>query len=118
MIFVVHLGVITNYSCTRKEKIMNIFTRVFFAICLCALPVTVAYAQVPSIKTEMKQLLVNINTADAKQLTKLPGIGEKKAKAIVKYREMKGNFTSMSDLEKVKGIGKKLITKLEGKVAF
>ena len=51
------------------------------------------------------QGLTNINKADVIELTKLPGIGETKAAAIVKYREENGPFSSTSDIKKVSGIG-------------
>lgn len=55
---------------------------------------------------------VNINTADAKALeTGLVGVGSKTAKAIVDYRTKNGAFKSVEDLEKVKGIGPKLVEK-------
>jgi len=50
---------------------------------------------------------VNINTADALTLaTELKGIGEKRAEAIVAYREANGEFSALEDLENVKGVGK------------
>ncbi len=55
---------------------------------------------------------VNINTADARTIdTALVGVGPKTAKAIVDYRAKHGPFKSVDDLEKVKGIGPKLIEK-------
>jgi competence protein ComEA len=55
---------------------------------------------------------VNINTADAKTLaTNIKGVGDKKAEAIVQYREKYGPFKSADDLTKVKGIGPQLIEK-------
>lgn len=48
--------------------------------------------------------LVNINSASLSELTKLPGIGEAKAKAIIAYREVNGSFEDISDLKKVSGI--------------
>jgi competence ComEA-like helix-hairpin-helix protein len=50
---------------------------------------------------------VNINTASAKELEKLAGVGPKYAKAIVDYRKKHGKFKKAEDLMKVKGIGKK-----------
>jgi len=50
---------------------------------------------------------ININTADETELRKLKGIGEKKAKAIIDYRNKYGNFKIPADLMKVKGIGQK-----------
>lgn len=51
------------------------------------------------------QGLVNINTANATQLTQLPGIGPAIAQKIIDYRTANGPFTSVDDLTKVPGIG-------------
>ena len=48
---------------------------------------------------------VDINTATAKQLTAVPGIGEVLAERIVEYRNENGAFSSVYDLTAVKGIG-------------
>lgn len=48
---------------------------------------------------------VNINTADAAELTKLRGIGPSLAGRIVDYRAKHGAFKSVNDLIKVRGIG-------------
>ncbi|HEX4873188.1 MAG TPA: helix-hairpin-helix domain-containing protein [Nevskiaceae bacterium] len=50
---------------------------------------------------------VDINTADAKTLEKLAGIGPAKAQAILDYRSKNGPFKSKEDLRKVDGIGEK-----------
>ena len=47
---------------------------------------------------------ININTATAEELDRLPGIGPTKAKAIVDYRNQNGPFQTIQDIEKVKGI--------------
>ncbi len=55
---------------------------------------------------------VNINKADAKTIAaSLNNVGEKKASEIVAYREKHGPFKKISDLENVKGIGKKTVDK-------
>ena len=55
---------------------------------------------------------VNVNTADAKTISdSLSGIGQKKAEAIVKYREEKGPFKTAEDLTNVAGIGEKTVEK-------
>ncbi|MDE7295562.1 MAG: helix-hairpin-helix domain-containing protein [Oscillospiraceae bacterium] len=48
--------------------------------------------------------LININTATAKELESLYGIGEKLADAIIEYREEQP-FETIEDIMKVKGIG-------------
>ena len=49
--------------------------------------------------------LININNANLEKLKELPGIGESKAKAIIKYREENGKFNKIDDLLNVDGIG-------------
>ena len=47
---------------------------------------------------------IDLNAADAKALCTLPGIGETRAQAILKYRKEHGNFEKTEDLMKVPGI--------------
>ncbi|MBS3951535.1 MAG: ComEA family DNA-binding protein [Methylomicrobium sp.] len=55
---------------------------------------------------------VNINTADAETIANsLNGIGIKKAQAIIEHRTKEGDFKSVEDLAKVKGIGEKTVEK-------
>ncbi len=55
---------------------------------------------------------VNINKADAATLAKLlNGVGEKKAQAIVAFREANGPFKSAEELTQVKGIGEATLAK-------
>ena len=54
---------------------------------------------------------VNINTASATDLEKLPGIGKALAQRIVEYRDSQGPFATVDSLTDVPGIGK---AKLEG----
>lgn len=50
---------------------------------------------------------ININTASAKELTKLERVGKKYAERIIEYRETNGPFEKPEDIMKVKGIGRK-----------
>lgn len=60
---------------------------------------------------------VNINKADAATLaTELVGVGEKRAEAIVAYREANGPFKSAADLMKVNGIGEGVLEKNSGNI--
>lgn len=57
--------------------------------------------------------LININTATLSELQSLTGIGESKAKAIIKYREENGNFKTIDDLLNVDGIGENLYEQIK-----
>jgi competence protein ComEA len=48
---------------------------------------------------------VDLNSATAQELTRLPGIGEALAGRIVAYREENGPFARLEDLLNVPGIG-------------
>jgi len=57
--------------------------------------------------------VVNINTATAEELDRLPGIGPAKARAIIEYRETYGRFETPEQLMEVKGIGQKTFERLK-----
>ena len=59
----------------------------------------------------LTQRSININRASESELTSLNGIGSSKAQAIILYREMFGDFKSVDELARVKGIGIKTIEK-------
>jgi competence protein ComEA len=55
---------------------------------------------------------ININTADKETLMSvIKGVGDKKAEAIIIYREEHGDFKSVDELVNVKGIGQGTIDK-------
>jgi competence protein ComEA len=60
---------------------------------------------------------VNINSADAKALQALKGIGQKKAQAIIDYRTKNGKFQKPEDLMKVSGIGPKTYDGLKSQIS-
>lgn len=50
---------------------------------------------------------LDLNTATAAQLQRLPGIGEKLSESIVSWREENGSFRTVEELLQVPGIGGK-----------
>lgn len=73
-----------------------------------------APAKMEAKKMDMKKMeLVNINTATEDQLKKIPGVGDKIAKAIVEARKKAGKFKKLEELKSVKGIGDKSFEKMK-----
>jgi competence protein ComEA len=56
--------------------------------------------------------LVDVNTAAVDELVALPGIGPKKAQAIVDDRAKRGRFPNVEALDRVKGIGPVTVERL------
>lgn len=70
---------------------------------------TVAFADSAPVSS---QGVVNINSADASQLSLLPRVGAKAAERIIAYRTEHGPFKKATDLMQVKGIGAKTFERL------
>ena len=56
---------------------------------------------------------IDINSATAKDLETLPGIGPAMAERIIEYRNTYGKFYDIQEIEEVRGIGEKTYQKLE-----
>lgn len=56
--------------------------------------------------------VIDLNTASVYDLQRLPGIGEKRAAAIVEYREEHGPFETVDALTQVWGIGDGILSGL------
>ena len=61
---------------------------------------------------------IKINQADVAELQKLDGVGQKKAEAIINYRQEHGPFNNLNELTKIKGIGTKTIEKWQDQIDF
>lgn len=61
--------------------------------------------------------LIDINTATAEELTALPGLGPRKAAALVAYREAHGPFATLADAAAVKGISLRMAESWAGLAA-
>ena len=76
---------------------MDILRKLLFAVIL-AVPAIVIAAQ-----------SVNINTADKETLMSIKGVGEKRAEAIIAWREQYGPFKTVEQLSEVQGVGKAIV---------
>lgn len=64
-------------------------------------------------KKENISFPISINKANKEELMNLPGIGESKANAIIKYRDENGNFDKIEDIINVSGIGELVFEKIK-----
>lgn len=93
------------------RKSLPIFT---LALILVALGATTTFASEPA---AVPSGVVNINTADATQLSLLPRVGEKAAQRIIAYRTEHGPFKKTSELMQVKGFGAKTYERIAPYIA-
>lgn len=110
---------------TLLHSLLSKTTATFVAavLCLCVVAAPGAWAGDKSSKktpaaSEQRLERVNINKASIPQLTQLTGVGEKKAIAIVKYRNKHGKFRSIDQLADVSGIGEKIVEKNRSRLAI
>jgi competence protein ComEA len=61
--------------------------------------------------------VIDLNTADAETLQRLPGIGEKLAGAILAYRDAHGPFREPEELKNVEGIGEEIYSRISMYIA-
>ncbi|MGA2655143.1 MAG: ComEA family DNA-binding protein [Gammaproteobacteria bacterium] len=85
------------------KTIKRFFLSLVYVVCVLAS--SFAFAQTGPI---------NINTASVEELQQIKGIGEKRAEAIVAYREQNGRFDTVEDLLEVKGIGDATLARNHG----
>lgn len=92
---------VINTRCSFSG-VLSLFMLVFGLVFLAFTEQSVADDKVPVTTTNV----VNVNTASAQQLAAaLRGVGERRAQAIVAYRDQHGPFTDIEQLLEVKGIG-------------
>lgn len=95
-----------------KELLMK-YLSPMVVITILALITPITFANQPTTTEPVVQQAaqsIDINHAGIEELSSLKGIGSKKAQAIIEYREIYGNFTSVDALLNVKGIGDKVLS--------
>lgn len=65
---------------------------------------------------EPSPALLDLNSATAAELERLPGIGAAKARAIVANRERHGSFSRVADLDRIPGFGPAAVARLSDHV--
>ncbi len=110
------------FSLTHAERKVLLFIAIlilcgatlkFFKVRLYGQPEQ-AYDQVYS----GKAVLIDINTASQEELEIIPGIGPELANRILEYRVQNGQFQTLQDLHKVKGIGDKKLQAIKDYITF
>ncbi|MEZ4405204.1 MAG: helix-hairpin-helix domain-containing protein [Polyangiales bacterium] len=77
-----------------------------------------AAAHAPASNAASSEGVVNINTASADELTRLPGVGPSRADAIVRLRERVRRFSHVEDLRRVRGIGRVTLQRMRPYLAL
>jgi comEA protein len=80
--------------------------------------VAIVFAAAPALAAADSKGVVNVNSASAAELERLPGIGPALAQRIVAHREKNGAFKKLEDLMLVRGIGEKSFARIQPYVAL
>ena len=70
-------------------------------------------AQTPTSSKKITSGTININTAPASELMRLPGVGQATADKIINYRISSGGFKQIEEIMNVSGIGEKTFEKMK-----
>src|SRR6267142_2054948 len=90
-------------------RLMKIGATAFVLVAIVAAAVGDSPAATSSAVKE-KPELVDINSASAVDLEKVPGLGPSLSRRIVEFRDKNGPYSTVEDLLKVQGIGEKSLS--------
>jgi competence protein ComEA len=102
---------------TKEEKTILVS---ILAAAVAGIAINIIFSYNKKIQEGPKQstsLLININTASAEDLDRLPGVGKTIAARIIECREKNGVFKSAEGLLKVKGITNSKFEKMKKYIA-
>lgn len=103
-----------EHTSTQKEKRFVLLTLLTAAACAAlvfwfAVPFKGHTEQTAKPEPMIQAARVDLNTAGLDALCTLPGIGEKKARAILDYRRQNGAFRHVEDAVYVPGITSRIV---------
>ncbi|MBA6327429.1 helix-hairpin-helix domain-containing protein [Colwellia sp. MB02u-6] len=74
------------------------------------------FNETPAVISSQEIQAIDINKAGMETLALLKGVGAKRAKAIIAYRELNGEFKSLDDLKNVRGVGQRTLDLNKGRI--
>ena len=100
---------------SKSERYFILTLLIFGVFCTALLyyQKSVTNSEIKKVEFKEPRIFININTASAAQLERLPGIGPVLAKDIIVYRQRVGGFKEAKELKNVKGIGDKKFEKIK-----
>ncbi|MDP5134671.1 helix-hairpin-helix domain-containing protein [Rheinheimera baltica] len=102
----------------KRLQFALVMTALVFTVNVCAAQ-TEAPAQITKSSASSHNVQkVQVNKATLEQLEAIPGLGKKKAQAVIDYIASNGSIKNQAQLTEVKGIGDKLAAKISPYLSF
>lgn len=99
-----------NFQCSFGARGKTVSSKLIVLYLICLVPLgscSSRFVYDPPPQSAVAQNAVNINTATADEIEKLPHIGRKTAEAIVAFREENGPFRRPEHLILIRGVSQK-----------
>ena len=112
-----------GYEIGQKQTQLSAFVTASVICCMLSiLPAVSYFTRAGDISCVTLAGRINPNTAEAPSLVRLPGVGPRRAEAIIEYRNRSGSdrpaFRRTADLENIKGIGPVTAGKMQPWLCF